>query len=182
MAIKTYLPVPPNLRNMPKNRAIRIVERRHKAMGLRRSGMSLEAIARECGVSMKTTQLDIYTCLTELVELTAQETDAYRELELQRMDIMIKAIWPKVEAGDLWAIDRAVMLADRRAKFLGLDKPMSLILAGDKDNPLQVEHQHSVDDALFERMKKLATIDTSRTAQLTEETPIEAEFEELPSP
>ena len=146
--------------------------------------MSLEAIARETGVSMKTTQSDINSCLRELVEMTAQETEEYRQLELIRLDRMVEVCMEQIETGGngaLWAIDRAVMLSERRAKFLGLDKPLQHILSGDKENPLQVEHQHSIDDALLERMKKLATIDTSRTAQLTEETPIDADFKELPS-
>ena len=159
MTVKTFLPIPPSLKNQPRNRGLIIQERRLAALKWRKMGLSYEKIAEKLGVSSMTVGYDIRYCLKELVELTAQETDEYRQLEVERLDKMIEVCMIQIEAGGngaLWAIDRAITIADRRAKFLGLDKPMALILAGHKENPLEVEHTHSIDKSLMDRMTRLA--------------------------
>lgn len=45
-------------------------------------------------------------------------------LELSRIDQAIKAINPEIVKGNMFAIDRLLKLLDRRAKYLGLDKPI----------------------------------------------------------
>ena len=45
-------------------------------------------------------------------------------LELVRLDAMLKAIFEKILLGDLGAIDRGLRIMERRAKLLGLDRPM----------------------------------------------------------
>ena len=186
MTVKTFLPVPPSLRNQPKNRALIIQERRLAALKLRKQGLSIARIAAKLGVTAKTLGLDLKYCLKELVELTAIETDEYRQLEVERLDKMIEVCMVQIEAGGngaLWAIDRAITIADRRAKFLGLDKPMALIVAGDKDNPLEIQHKHSIDDELMARMNRLAGVEDSNTAQLTNDNEvIDVKVKELPAP
>ena len=149
-------------------------------------GLSYEKIAEKLGVSSMTVGYDIRYCLKELVELTAQETDEYRQLEVERLDKMIEVCMIQIEAGGngaLWAIDRAITIADRRAKFLGLDKPLSLIVAGDKDNPIEIQHKHSIDDELMSRMNRLAGVEEENAAQLTsDDEVIDVKVTELPSP
>ena len=185
MTVRTFLPIPPRLKNQPKNRNLIIQERRLAALKWRKMGLSYVKIAEKLGVSSMTIGADIRFCLKELVELTAQETDEYRQLEVERLDKMIEVCMKQIEAGGngaLWAIDRAITIADRRAKFLGLDKPMALIIAGDKNNPLEVEHKHSIDDELMTRMKRLAGLESENTAQAAQGEIIDAEVKELPAP
>lgn len=47
-----------------------------------------------------------------------------RNLELDRLDKALSAIWDKVETGDLSAIDRFLKISERRAKMCGLDMPV----------------------------------------------------------
>jgi hypothetical protein len=44
-------------------------------------------------------------------------------VELERMDAMIVALWPKVEKGDVQSVQAALGVMTRRAKLLGLDAP-----------------------------------------------------------
>ena len=185
MTVKTFLPIPPRLKNQPKNRHLIIQERRLEALKLRKMGLSYVKIAKRLGVSSFTIGNDLRFCLKELVELTAQETDEYRQLEVERLDKMIEVCMIQIEAGGngaLWAIDRAITIADRRAKFLGLDKPLSLIVAGDKDNPIEIQHKHSIDDELMSRMNRLAGIEKESIAQTAQDDVIDVEIKELPSP
>ena len=45
------------------------------------------------------------------------------QLELDRMDAALKAIWPSVQDGNLQAMDRWLKLSAERRKMLGLDAP-----------------------------------------------------------
>jgi hypothetical protein len=45
------------------------------------------------------------------------------QLELDRMDAALKAIWPSVQDGNLQAMDRWLKLSAERRKLLGLDAP-----------------------------------------------------------
>lgn len=60
-------------------------------------------------------------------ELAQSEFD----LQLERLDIILAAIWPEVEDGDLGAIDRALKLLKQRSDLLGLDAPERLNVSGD---------------------------------------------------
>ena len=53
--------------------------------------------------------------------IDAQETATAEELA--RLSAAEEAIWPKIIAGDLLAIDRLLRIMERRAKLLGLDAP-----------------------------------------------------------
>lgn len=98
-------------------------ERRTKAFELRKSGLTYEKIGNKIGIS---TQAAHGLIKRELVRLSKQaEGDAslLRQLEIERLDCLIDAIWPKAMDGDLPAIDRVLRIAERRARFLGLDEP-----------------------------------------------------------
>jgi hypothetical protein len=78
---------------------------------------------------------------------------------------LLAAIWDKAIKGSVFHVDRCLAIMERRAKLLGLDKPLQHILAGDKKNPVEVAHQHGIDQALLERMNRLAGLDSSGAAQ-----------------
>lgn len=62
---------------------------------------------------------------------TLQEpADDLRRLELSRLDEALRAIWPKVKKGDLFAIDRYLKISERRAKLVGLDSKTEIQLSG----------------------------------------------------
>jgi hypothetical protein len=51
--------------------------------------------------------------------------EARRE-ELERLEAIIVAIWPNVEAGDKDAIASYMKVSERKAKMLGWDKPIEI--------------------------------------------------------
>ena len=148
--------LPKKQMNKPTGDETRLTKNRNQAIELRRQGYTLKRIGQVLGVSTQTAANYVNYCLRELVELTAAATEEYRQLELERLDALQAAIWNQAVSGNLWAIDRCMAIMERRAKLLGLDKPLQHILAG--DNPLEVLHQHSVDDRLMARMTKLAEL------------------------
>lgn len=100
---------------------IEIREREGRVMELRKQGLSFDEIARLVGYR---SQAGAYNAYKRVMDRTIQQpSDEIRKLELDRLDEMLKAIWPQVLAGKGWAVEKALMIQDRRAKYLGLDAP-----------------------------------------------------------
>ena len=49
-----------------------------------------------------------------------------RELEVQRLDAMLYAVWDDVLHGDANAVHTALRISERRSRLLGLDAPHSI--------------------------------------------------------
>ena len=46
-----------------------------------------------------------------------------RELEVQRLDAMLYAVWNDAQQGDAGAVSTALKISERRSRLLGLDAP-----------------------------------------------------------
>ena len=104
-------------------RAPVIDERRHRIaeLLLARPGISERAVARELGISRRTVQRDIEAIRAEWA---ARRLHAYESRlidDLMRTERALEALWPAVESGKGWAIDRLCALIATRVKLLGLD-------------------------------------------------------------
>jgi AcrR family transcriptional regulator len=94
--------------------------RRAKCLELRIQGMSLRDIAKRVGMHHSSVAEAIEA---ELAQLTREPAERLREVELERMDVLMKAAWDTAKDGDLNAIDTVLKVMARRAKLLGLDAP-----------------------------------------------------------
>ncbi|WBP89526.1 hypothetical protein [Kitasatospora cathayae] len=115
-------------RRPPANRRdahqVPVVERRRAAVKLRIEGKSWQEIADLLGYDSKGGACkDVSRALQKAVTDLALPLEEYRQLELDRLDAMQEALWPKVLDGETRAMDTALRLMDRRAKLLGLDAP-----------------------------------------------------------
>jgi len=73
----------------------------------------------------------------ENIDRTNGQKASIFQREVDRIEVMIKALWPQCQDGNHQAIDRMVKLQQRKAELLGLDHPdvkVSLSLGG-KDGP-----------------------------------------------
>ncbi|MFE3577856.1 hypothetical protein [Streptomyces vinaceus] len=102
-------------------------ERRGKAIRMKIDGASYTEIAEALGYSSKGSACsDVRRALEKHVVEEGLAVEAWRELELARLDVLQRAIWPKAMAGDPRAIETALKILDRRAKLLGLDSAIKL--------------------------------------------------------
>lgn len=101
-----------------------IAEKRQKCLELRKCGGSFRSIAEQQGISLGLAHKYVADALSEINELTAQDADWLRELELQRLDTAQLAIAKLVRQGHLGAVDRWLRISERRSKLLGLDAPI----------------------------------------------------------
>lgn len=99
------------------------VDRTVTALALRREGMSYEAIAQRLGISQPTAWRDVSDALKALQQEPAEDL---RKIEVQRLDDLLLALWPKAKKGHPASVDRVIRIMERRARLLGLDAPTSI--------------------------------------------------------
>lgn len=91
------------------------------ALDLRTRGLTFEAIGRQLGISTQAAHATVSRALARSLAEANAAADNLRALELRRLDAMLAALWPLVEAGDVPAINAALRVGERRAKLFGLD-------------------------------------------------------------
>lgn len=100
-----------------------VKDREAQAIALRRQGLTYQAIADAMNISAP----GAFQMVKRGLDRTLREVaDDYRELEVQRLETALAAIWPKVIEGNLAAIDRMMRLVEVRAKLLGLNAPTKI--------------------------------------------------------
>lgn len=99
-------------------------EREVEALELRIAGKSYAQIASAMGIAKSTAYAAVQRAAGDLDEERRETAERYREVELLRLERAHEALWEKVKAGDLQAIEAMGRLSDRRRKLLGIDGPM----------------------------------------------------------
>lgn len=61
-------------------------------------------------------------------EEASRGAGAWLDLHLRRLETMASALWPRVVAGDIFAVKALLLILVREARLLGLDKPKSVDL------------------------------------------------------
>lgn len=119
---------------------IETAEKMAEALEMRKEGCTFGVIAERMGYFDASGASKI---VKRAMALTIQEpADEVRRLELERLDMMLKAINSRVKAGEPRAIEVALQIGDRRAKLLGLDAPTKMET---DSRSLQVQVSHGMD-------------------------------------
>lgn len=95
-----------------------------KAFSMRLQGCSLDDIWKVCGF---TSADDCLKAIKFFVSKVPKEEHSEQIfLELSRLDEMQMSLWPKVEKGDVKAVDVCLKIQQQRIKILGLEKPQQI--------------------------------------------------------
>ena len=101
-----------------------LVDKEIRVLELRRVGLTWVRIAEEVGYADHT---GAYAAYKRAIKRTQQQpADELREQEIDRLDRLQVAVWPSAMKGDTRAIMTIIRLMERRAKLLGLDKPIKI--------------------------------------------------------
>ena len=92
-----------------------------KALEFRKAGLPYATIAQQLGYNSP--QAAWKAVKTALKRTIQEPSDEVRQMEIERLDAVLEAVWAQVKQGNLPAVDRYVKLAQRRADLLGLDAP-----------------------------------------------------------
>lgn len=100
------------------------------ALDLRLAGATFEQISdhvpnKDTGEKLYSNRSNAWKAVDRALKAIPKESAiAVKDLELQRLDAMYVAVWPAVRRGDTFAIDRALAIMNRRARYLGLDEQL----------------------------------------------------------
>lgn len=96
--------------------------KQRRALELRIAGHTFEEIASELGYTYPSGAKKAVD--TALFKTLKEPAERLRDLEVARMDVMLKSLWPDVLAGKARSVEVAIKVLERRAKLLGLDAPL----------------------------------------------------------
>lgn len=143
----------------PQN--IATAERRNFVLAQRKAGYTYRQIAAQAIAKFGAKNLpnnygeryahkDVKFELDRLRAGTRETTKNLVRLEVERLDVALRAIAQKVQRGNLQAVDRWVRLSETRRKLLGLDSPQEHKLSGtEPDGAIKIEH--STDPEQYQR-------------------------------
>ena len=105
----------------PRGRAPKpaILDKEQKVVSLRREGFTWDQIAKEVGYASPSGASDAYYRASYRV--VQEDVDQLRQLENDRLDYLLNAVWDNALAGDYKAVEACLKIMARRAKLLGLD-------------------------------------------------------------
>jgi len=109
--------------------AERVAARQLTSIQMRRSGATIQQVARATGVSTMQAWRDIKAALTDTLALRDNEAGELRQLELERLDSYLVALAAGIRAGSVPAVREARKVSESRRRLLGLDSPHAIALA-----------------------------------------------------
>jgi AraC-like DNA-binding protein len=108
----------------PEEKAAEREAKEAKVLELRRAGFTFQRIAEEVGYATPSgAQRALERIMTRNVPQAPEE---FRWQELDRLDRMQVALWPRAMKGDDRAIGTIVRLMERRARLVGIDAPQRI--------------------------------------------------------
>lgn len=107
-----------------------------EALRLRSAALPYGQIAARLGVSKSTAFGYVTRALEELREERRKRAGVLIDLELERLDIAQRGVWPQVLKGDVNALKVFLRLSERRSRLLGLDAPTKLSPTDPDGQPL----------------------------------------------
>jgi hypothetical protein len=129
----------PNPESKTSRRKLVALEKGVAALALRRAGLGFREIGEQLGVPTSTAYDAVMGALRDAIEHRREAAEEVRQLEIERLDALLAAIWPKAGDGRLPQLDRVIRIMERRARLLGLDAPTRQEWAGPDGGPIPVE-------------------------------------------
>jgi hypothetical protein len=108
-------------------RELSALERKLKALEMRKAGHTFQHIANELGYRSASGAFG--AVMTALKKTLQEPADELRKLELERCDELLESLWDKRHNPTY--TDRILRIMERRAKLLGLDAPTKTDLTSD---------------------------------------------------
>lgn len=136
---------------MGRHKEQEIIERRLKVAEIRISGLrSCRKIAKALqpfgyNVSYVTVERDLQALDAQWREQAASDTASAKSMDIERLEEMLFAVWPRVRRGDLAAIESAISIIKQRAAIYGYNAP-TRVTGADGKSPVQIAHTHTHHD------------------------------------
>ena len=99
-------------------------EREEQALQLRIAGLTYRRIGEAMGISESGAYKAVKRALRRLNERIAENAEELRRMEMERLDALHLAFWPRAKQGDEKAADRILRIDAARRALCGLDAPV----------------------------------------------------------
>ena len=109
------------VQNRPAPETVTPEERRCRALELRKLGVTYASIGKALNISATQAWRDVKAMLEERIEHDQRHVAEQRQLELERIEMVLASLAAKVRNGDTAAIDRWLKASDLRRRLLSLD-------------------------------------------------------------
>ena len=116
-------------------------ERALDFLRLRKEGKSYVEIGAQMDVSPQRAYQIVKKHMDKLREEVTEEAEACRQLDLDRLDSMIQAVWGSAKGGDTKACDTVLKIISQRSKLLGLEAPAKIQVDLDTMNLEQLREE-----------------------------------------
>ena len=106
---------------MTSSDRIQRAQNAREALELRLQGLTFDQIGARMGFSRQRAHAIV---AEELARVNAERSESavlLRNIEAERLDRLLAAVWPMASVGILTAVDRVLRIMERRARLLGLD-------------------------------------------------------------
>lgn len=119
-------------------RRVEAAVRHQKALALRLEGKTYDQIAEACNYASDSgARKAVETELQRIRDVTLETAEDLMILTLQQLDMIWGSAWETAQATrDPKAFGTCIKVLDRRAKLMGLDKPIKSELTGPNGQPL----------------------------------------------
>ena len=106
-------------------------DRTRQALELRKAGATFQSIADQLGWADAS---GAYRAVAKAMEaMIAEPAQELRSVQYERLNHMLLTLWPRVQQGELAAMDRAVSIMDRINALWGLNAPQMSMHQGQTD-------------------------------------------------
>lgn len=111
-------------------RRILAKENERKALEMRKTGMTYEFIGIQLGLSTAGARACVLRAMEQMIQEPARELII---VQYERLNHMLLALWPQVNAGERGAISEARMIMQDMNRLMGADAPQKLQVSGGVD-------------------------------------------------
>lgn len=125
-------------------------ERREQALRLRTAGLTYVAIGREMGIGFSRARKLVIAAIEERRSRCDEQAEEVIRLELERLDGLFLALWPKRE--DPKRAEMLIRISERRSRLLGLDAPQRHEVTGKDGGPIKTEDTRDRNLRLIEQI------------------------------
>lgn len=121
-----------------------IESRKRQAIRMKVEGKTLAEIRLATGASSATVGRWMREEIARVAEDRKDLVKSMQWLQGQRLDAMLAALWPRIQKGDVAAVERAVKIEERRAKLFGLDEPERVMVGSLDPGELAEEEARAI--------------------------------------
>lgn len=139
-------------------------EKQRRALELRKSGATYDAIARAAGYyDASAARKAVVSAMAEIVQEPAQEL---KTLQVERLNHMLLVTWSQVQAGDTRAIDSALRIMDKLDRLMGTEAAQKVDIQHDHSGAVLVIEGSR--DEYLAAMKKMAGVVDTKASPMTQ--------------